>query len=72
MLRAPLILAMCIVLDAEPAWKKDKRTLLGAMQSFDFKGAFQRARSESGAQHFQTYLVGSITRHLAKTMKNAA
>ncbi len=69
MLRAQVILALCVVLDAEPVWQKDSAILIAVMEKFDFKGAFRRARMESATSAFQTALVLSITEHIARKMK---
>lgn len=45
MIRAQIVEALCAVLEAEPTWRADQKRLIKAMQTFDFKAAFNAARS---------------------------
>lgn len=45
MIRAQLVEALCAVLEAEPSWWADQKTLIKAMQTFDFVAQFNTARA---------------------------
>lgn len=70
MLRAPVIDALCSVLDAEPDWHADMAKLIRAMQLFDFAKEFSEAgkRSYSERCSVASALVDTIAEHLERRL----
>jgi hypothetical protein len=70
MVRAPVVEALCAVLDGEPAWGGDLPVLLGAMQSFDFHAAYSDARLRASQERVgvQVPLVEIVCAHLEKAL----
>lgn len=70
MVRAPVVEALCAVLDGEPAWGGDLPALLGAMQSFDFHAAYSDARLRASQERVgvQVPLVEIVCAHLEKAL----
>jgi hypothetical protein len=68
--RAPVVEALCAVLNGEPAWQQDLDTLLDAMQSFDFEGNYSEARLASSRDRvgLSVPMVELICAHLETTM----
>lgn len=44
MIRAQVVEGLCVVLEAEPTWRADRKRLIFTMQTFDFIAAFNAAR----------------------------
>ncbi len=66
MVRAPLIEALCAVLEAEPGWTQDETRLLQAMARFDLPAAYRdanQARTSEG-ERLTSKLVDSIAGYL--------
>lgn len=70
LVRQHIISAYCIVLDAEPAWRRNEAQTLAALQSLDLRGLFRRVRMSEG--NILTQIVVGITEHLTRQMKRAA
>lgn len=70
MVRAPVVEALCAVLDGEPDWAADGAALIGAMQVFDFHQAYSDARLRASQERVgvQVPLVEIISGHLEKAM----
>lgn len=68
--RAPVVEALCAVLDGEPAWQADLDALLAAMQSFDFEQNYSQARLSASRDRvgLQVPLVELICAHLDTTL----
>jgi hypothetical protein len=66
LVRAPIVGALCSVLDAEPAFRTDEKDLIGWMQSFDFAAAFETAGKRAFAERSgqAAILVDMIAEHL--------
>lgn len=73
MVRAPVVEALCAVLDGEPDWGGDLQRLLCAMQSFDFHKAYGDARVKSAQERVavQVPLVEIISAHIEQAMATA-
>lgn len=73
MVRAPIVEALCAILDGEPDWRSDHDRLASAMQDFDFKETFNAARitaaSEGGGVVLA--LIASIGAHLERAFEAA-
>lgn len=74
MIRAAIVEALCVNLEAEPAWCADLERLIFAMQTFDFVARFNDARAaqirEGGT--ITAALVDSIGEHLEEKMTEVA
>ena len=71
MVRAPVVEALCAVLDGEPAWGGGAgQSLIDAMQSFDFHQAYSDARLRASQERvgMQVPLVEIIGAHLEKAL----
>lgn len=70
MVRAPVVEALCAVLDGEPAWGGDLPALIAAMQSFDFHQAYSDARLRASQERVgvQVPLVEIVCAHLEKAL----
>ncbi|MCC8945976.1 ParB N-terminal domain-containing protein [Bradyrhizobium sp. Arg62] len=70
MVRAPVVEALCVALDAEPAWGGAGPALLEAMQSFDFFKAYSdaRVRAVQEGLGISVPLVEIIGEHLEKAL----
>jgi hypothetical protein len=70
MVRAPVVEALCAVLDGEPEWGGAGQGLIDAMQSFDFPEAYSAARLRASAERVgvQVPLVEIISAHLEKVL----
>lgn len=73
MVRAPVVTALCRVLDAEPEWCAHRK-LLPAMQRFDFAGSYTAAGQAAYAERvgITAKLVDAIGDHLERTLKEMA
>ncbi len=70
MVRAPVVEALCAVLDGEPDWASDVDALIAAMQSFDFHQAYSDARLKASQERVgvQVPLVEIISAHIEKAL----
>jgi hypothetical protein len=70
MVRAPVVEALCAVLDGEPDWGGDLPRLIEAMQSFDFHAAYSDSRLKASQERVgvQVPLVEIISAHLEKLL----
>lgn len=70
MVRAPVVEALCAVLDGEPDWGGDLPKLLSAMQSFDFHKAYGDARVRAAQERVavQAPLVEIVSAHIEQAM----
>jgi hypothetical protein len=68
--RAPVVEALCAVLNGEPAWQDDMDALLAAMEQFDFKANYAAANVTSASDRvgLSTCLVEVICAHLESTL----
>lgn len=73
MVRAPVVEALCAILDIEPDWGEDLDALIAAMQSFDFEKAYSAARLTASAERVgvQVPLVEIISEHLGEMLVTA-
>ncbi|CAN7379615.1 ParB N-terminal domain-containing protein [Bradyrhizobium sp. LjRoot220] len=73
MVRAPVVEALCAVLDGEPEWGSAGEALIDAMQSFDFHQAYSDARLRASQERVgvQVPLVEIISTHLEKALAAA-
>lgn len=75
MVRAPLVAAICTVLDAEPQFREDEKALIFAMQTFDFSARWEDAGKKAFSERcgMASILVDMIADHLEARMgANAA
>jgi hypothetical protein len=75
LVRAALISALCVVLDAEPPWRDAGAKLFKALCSFDFSNRFDAAAAEARrgtGRAVAEYLIEAIGDHLDKHLKVAA
>lgn len=74
MIRAAIVEALCVVLEAEPAWQADRKRLLFAMQTFDFTDRFNAARAAAVKEGctVTAALVDTLGEHLEKKMAGKA
>lgn len=72
--RAPIVGALCAVLESEPDFAADEKRLLGAMQAFDFAKAFLGASQgqREGKGSIESLLVDRIADHLEKALARPA
>lgn len=73
MVRAPVVTALCRVLDAEPEWRQSP-LLMPAMQRFDFAGSYTAAGQAAYAERcgITAKLVDVIGDHLERAFKELA
>jgi len=71
MVRAPVVSALCGVLDGEPEWAGDETRLLRAMQRLDFEAAFASAHTAARQEgtSLAVALVTIFTEHLEHTLE---
>jgi len=74
MIRAAIVEALCVVLEAEPAWRADLQKLIFAMQTFDFVARFNAARAAAISEGctVTSALVDVIGEHLETKLTEAA
>lgn len=70
MIRAAIVEALCVNLEAEPAWSTDLPKLIFAMQTFDFVVSFNTARATALTEGctITSALVDAIGEHLEEKM----
>lgn len=68
--RAPIVEALCVVLDGEPSWQTDLDALMGAMSTFDFAQHYSDARLEASRDRvgLSVPLVDRIGAHLERIL----
>lgn len=73
-LRAPIIDALCAVLEAEPSFVKNEARLLKAMGKFDFAKAFDKARAQAVGKHaqFAPAFLDLVSAHLDRELGSKA
>lgn len=74
MIRAAIVEALCVVLEAEPAWAADLTRLIFAMQTFDFAAGFNAARAAAVNEGctITSALVDALGAHLEARMTEVA